>query len=75
MNNDQFRKPDQSPHESKKTHPDPREMPGVGKAHNGFVEAYNGAKEANSGVLEGVFRPVVADSHHFDEKESGSASQ
>jgi hypothetical protein len=39
---------------------------GAMKAHPGAMEAYNGAMEAYNGIME-VCKPVVADSHHFDE--------
>ncbi len=44
-------------------------MPDPYKSQNaGALEAQNGGVEAQNGALEDLFRPVVADSHDFDQE-------
>jgi hypothetical protein len=39
------------------------------------VDAHNGSVEAQNGALDGLCKPIVADSHHFDKKQHGTVSE
>ncbi len=56
-------------HESEKLDPYPHwnQNSGALEAQNGAVDSHSWSVEAQNGDLDGVCRPVVANSPHFDE--------